>query len=209
MYKCLARLCALGFGGALLQAAAPEQPGQERPPAVLQIRVAEGEGAVHTAGAVSSRPLTVEITDETGKPVSGATVSFRLPEDGPSGLFSNGLKTDIVVTGAGGQATVWRMRWNRTPGPFHIRIVASKGQARAGMLVAQYLSDAPPPGGTRIAASPPRRPRRWLRVGLVAGAAAGSAALGLAITSRRNSGSGSAAAPAVSVGMPTITIGRP
>ena len=44
--------------------------------AILQIRVIEGEGAVHLPGSRSSRPITVEITEETGKPVAGAAVSF-------------------------------------------------------------------------------------------------------------------------------------
>jgi hypothetical protein len=38
----------------------------------------------------------VEITDETGKPISGAAVSFHLPEDGPGGTFASGLRTDLV-----------------------------------------------------------------------------------------------------------------
>ena len=42
---------------ALLAAAASGQV------AILQIRVIEGEGAVHVPGTRSSRPITVEITD--------------------------------------------------------------------------------------------------------------------------------------------------
>ncbi len=79
----------------LLWAAAA--PGQV---AILQIRVIEGEGAVHLPGARSSRPIAVEITDETGRPVAGAAVSFHLPEDGPGGAFVNGLRTEVVITDA-------------------------------------------------------------------------------------------------------------
>ena len=43
--------------------------------AILQIKVVEGEGAVHPPGARSPRPLTIEITDETGRPVPGAAVT--------------------------------------------------------------------------------------------------------------------------------------
>ena len=51
--------------------------------AIVQIRVVEGDGAIYALGSRSGRPLTVQITDETGKPASGAAVSFRLPEEGP------------------------------------------------------------------------------------------------------------------------------
>src|SRR5712692_3112741 len=62
--------------------------------ASLQIKIIEGEGAVHEAGSRQSRPLTVEVTDEIGTPVAGAAVSFLLPDDGPGGVFSNQFITD-------------------------------------------------------------------------------------------------------------------
>jgi len=66
--------------------------------AILQIRVIEGEGAVHLPGSRSPRPITVEITEETGKPVAGAAVSFHLPEGGPGGAFVNGLRTATGIS---------------------------------------------------------------------------------------------------------------
>ena len=45
--------------------------------AILQIQIVEGEGAVYAPGARSARPLAVEVTDETGRPVAGAAVSFH------------------------------------------------------------------------------------------------------------------------------------
>ena len=50
----------------------------------------EGDGAIYAKGSRATRGLTVLITDETGRPVEGATVSFSLPADGPSGEFSSG-----------------------------------------------------------------------------------------------------------------------
>ena len=38
-------------------------------------------------------------------PIEGAAVSFRLPEEQVSGVFSNGLRTDVVVSGGAGAAT--------------------------------------------------------------------------------------------------------
>jgi hypothetical protein len=41
------------------------------------------DGAVYRKGARATRGLTVLVTDETGKPLEHAAVSFRLPEEGP------------------------------------------------------------------------------------------------------------------------------
>ncbi len=189
----------------LLWAAAA--PGQV---AILQIRVIEGEGAVHLPGARSSRPIAVEITDETGRPVAGAAVSFHLPEDGPGGAFVNGLRTEVVITDAAGRAGLRGLVANRIPGRFQIRILASKEQARAGTVSFQYVAE--PRGGAAATLTPPvSGHRKWMAV---AAAVAGGAVAGLLATR------GSAASPAVaipnapapassSVGTPTITVGKP
>lgn len=110
--------------------------------AVLQIKVLEGEGTVHAAGARIPHPVTVEVTDESGRPVAGAAVSFQLPSEGPSGLFSNGLRTDLVLTDAAGRAAVHSVQLNRTGGPFRIRITAVKELARAGAISTQYIGES-------------------------------------------------------------------
>jgi hypothetical protein len=69
----------------------------------------------------------VQVTDETGKPVNGASVSFRLPEDGPTGEFRAGGRTEIVTTGADGKAEAWGMQWNTQTGSLDLRIIAAKG----------------------------------------------------------------------------------
>jgi cell division septation protein DedD len=109
--------------------------------AVLQIKVLEGDGAVRPAGARISHPVTVEVTDDSGHPVAGAAVSFQMPADGPGGLFSNGLRTDLAMSDASGHATLHSMQLNRTAGQFQIRITAVKEQARAGIVSLQYISD--------------------------------------------------------------------
>ncbi len=194
--------------------------------AILQVRVVEGEGAVHVPGARSSRPLTVEITDETGKPVPGAAVSFHLPEDGASGTFVNGLRTEVAITDTHGRATLHGLQVNRVPGRFQIRILASKEQARAGTVSFQYVAE--PKSGAATPASSPKASspgsalnRKWLWAAL---AVAGGAAAALAAphgSSATNSAAISAAAisaaavpppvvaPSVSIGAPTITVGRP
>jgi hypothetical protein len=125
--------------------------------ASLQIKVLEGEGTAHPAGAHLSRPLTVQVMDDMGQPVAGAAVSFQLPQEGPGGLFSNGLRTDFAITGADGRATIQSIQLNRTGGQFPIRITAVKQltrdlgeglhavvQARGGIVSFQYTNDNRP-----------------------------------------------------------------
>jgi hypothetical protein len=91
--------------------------------AILQIQVIEREGGIYPPGARSARPLVVEVTDETGRPVPGAAISSHLSEDGPSGTFANGLRTDVVVTDERARAVLHSMQLNRLPGRFEIRII--------------------------------------------------------------------------------------
>jgi hypothetical protein len=174
--------------------------------AIIQLRVMEGEGAVYAAGSRATRGITIQVTDETGQPVEAAAVSVRLPEDGAGGTFASGLRTEIVTTKADGRATVWGMRWNRTTGPFEMRITAAKGEARAGIVVAQYISDkvaATSGGSGEFHAS--HSYKKWLLIGAAVG---GAAVGGLALGGRKSSGAaaGSTAPPPPVIGVPVIVI---
>ena len=198
---------------ALLAAAASGQV------AILQIRVIEGEGAVHVPGTRSSRPITVEITDETGKPVAGAAVSFHLPEMGSGGTFVNGLRTEVAITDARGRAGLHGLQANRVPGRFQIRILASKEQARAGTVSFQYVAEpkggAPAPSTAMASAkSAPAAGGNhskwlWVAAAVVGGAVAavvawhGSSATPTAVTPP------AAPAPVLTIGSPTISVGKP
>jgi len=206
----------LALDGSMPACGAGLPPAQEA--AILQIRVLEGDGAIHALGSRSGRPLSVQIADETGKPVSGAAVSFRLPDDGPGGVFASGMKTEVVVTGADGRAAVWGIQWNRTAGSFQVRVTTVKGQSRAGVVIPHYLSDAvteKPSAGMPIAAGGHSRGKWFYALLLVtAGVAAGGAAMGLSRYSKPAAQPAAAAAaltaPATQVGAPsTIVIGKP
>ena len=181
--------------------------------AILQIQVVDGEGAVHAPGARASHFLTVEITDETGKPVEGAAVSFHLPEDGPSGMFGNGLRTDVATTDSRGRAAVRSLTLNRVPGRFSVRIVAAKEQARAGTVSFQYIAE--PAGGAApaTATGAARHRARWIAIALLAGggAVAGIAAgrSGGAAASPVPPAAAPASTPSLSIGAPTVRIGAP
>jgi hypothetical protein len=181
-------------------------------PSLLQLRVVQGEGTVYAAGSRATRGVTVQVTDETGKPVEGATVSFRLPESGPTGEFSQGGKTEIVNTAGDGRAEVWGMQWSRDVGSFEMRVTAAKGAARGGVVCPLYLSDAVVLRTDATAPMPEARRSRkklWIVVGAVA--AASVAVIGMA----GGSSVGPTAAGAITggvpttIGAPTITIGRP
>lgn len=190
--------------------------------AILQIQVVEGEGSVHAPGSRSARPLTVEVTDETGRPIDGAVVSFHLPEEGPSGTFANGLRTVVATTDGRGRASAHGMQFNRAGGRFQVRILASKEQARAGTVSFQYISGptnglAPPaPAGAAAPTAPTRTASaggghraRWIAIAALVG---GGAAAGL-LASRSGATTAipvpPAPVPALTIGTPSLTVGHP
>ena len=182
--------------------------------AILQIHIIEGEGAVHPPGSRLSRAVTVEVTDETGKPVANAAVSFHLPDDGPTGVFLNGLRTEVATTDETGRAVLRGLVLNRVPGRFQIRVLASKEQARAGVISFQYIAE---PRGGAAAVSSARAPlapqpgasrgghARWLIVAALVG---GGAAAGILGAGHKDS---NPTAPPVASTTPaaTLTIGPP
>jgi hypothetical protein len=175
---------------------------------IVQLKVVEGDGAAYRNGSRASRGLTVLVTDEAGKPVERAAVSFKLPEEGPSGVFNSGLRTEVVNTGPDGRAAVGWI-WNKTSGPVQIRITAIKDQARAGIISTQYLSDAVAThaGGEGSFTASHKGRTKWILIGLAA--VAGGAAAGF-VLARSHSPSSSTTAPAgVSIGTPSIIVGHP
>ena len=116
----------------------------------LRITVVAGEGAEHMAGARVSKALTIQVTDDVGRPVADSRVSFQLPGDGPSGVFANGLRTELAITDAVGRASVRTFQLNQIPGALSLRITVAKESARAGAIVKQYVMI---PGGASAGAS--------------------------------------------------------
>lgn len=186
-------------------------------PSALNLQVVEGEGAVHPAGRRSRQPIVVQVQDETGRPMEGAAVSFRMPSSGPTGKFASGLETDVLITGPDGRVTVVGIQWGQTTGTARIRIFAARGGVRAGTITEQYVGSAEHQAGVISTPDGPSvsKPRgKWLAYTLIAaGAVAGGLALGLSGGSSPAPGGAVAAgvenSPAVEVGAPTITIGGP
>ncbi len=167
---------------------------------LLQIEVVAGEGAVHPAGSRTPSGLVVRVADSLGRPVAGALVSFRLPDDGPGGAFASGLGTEIVKAGADGRAVAPPVRWNHLHGAVEIRITAARDGRRAGAVVVQHIAAAP--ASLRRA----RSGRKWL---YIAGAAAAGAVAGFTLNRSGNGRAADSPAAGVDIGTPTIVIGKP
>lgn len=179
----------------------------------LKVEVTEGSGAVVPAGTLSSRRFAIVVKDAAGKPVSGATVHFRLPAGGPGGLFASGLRTESTVTGARGEAVVYGIRWGAETGPLEILVTATQGGRRGEARIPVEVSATAAP--TREdrgnpAFKPPSGSRRWLILAVVgAGAAAALAAAGARGASTQSYAPPSPVIVTPTIGTPTITIGKP
>ena len=172
----------------------------------LQIKVIAGDAVTHAARARSSQPLTVQIADETGRAVAGAVVSFRLPDEGPGGLFASGLRTDIQITEANGRASVRHLQLNNTPGDFLIRVIAAKDQSRASTVLRQsILGMAPQSDHTLMPKAKAKSGKKWIVLGVLAAGVAGGLGAGVAA---RPANRPAAPAP-VTIGPPTVSLGRP
>jgi hypothetical protein len=179
-------------------------------PTILELRVVQSEGAVYPVNSRATRGVVVEVTDETGKPVGGANVTFRLPDRGPSGQFASGNRTEVVSTGEDGRAEAWGMQWGSEPGSLEMRITAAKGATRGGVVCALHLSDAPVLQSAQKAVPQQRaggsKKKLWITLALV-GAATG-AVIGMAGTKAPATVS-PGSVESVRIGSPSITIGRP
>lgn len=174
-------------------------------PKSLHFKVMEGDGATYAPGSRATRGIGVVVLDENERPVEGATVGFALPMNGPGGEFASGAKTEIITTKGDGAATAWGMRWNRTAGPFEIRVSAVKGAAKASIAVTQYLSGLPQ---TSSVASAPSGggSHKWLWIVLAGAVAAGGAGFAMKGGSSNGSSSATAASSGVQIGAPSISV---
>lgn len=179
----------------------------------LRVEVTQGAGAVVPAQAFSSRRFAVAVKDAAGRPVSGATVHFRLPAEGPSGVFASGLRTESTLSNPRGEAVVYGIRWGAASGRLEIVVTATegsrRGEARIPVEVSATAAVTREDRGNPSFRAPSGSKKwvLWLAVG--AGAAAGLAAAG---GRGGNPQTFAPPAPVVvtpTIGTPTITIGKP
>jgi len=178
-----------------LQLALPPLTAQSSvaPPAAdkLKIVILDGEGAINNIRQHAVRELRIQVNDETGRPVEGATVSLILPSQGASGTFTNGSITTTAVTDSHGQASVRAIRPNGVAGKVPIAVTASYRGRSASAVITQF----------NMAVEQPVRKSSSRKIAIIL-AVVGAAAAGGAYAGLHKSGSPTAT-PAV---VPTITI---
>lgn len=170
-------------------------------PAKLNLMIVEGEGAINNISQRIAREPIIQVEDENRKPVSGAVVTFLLPENGASGVFLDGSKTLVTITDESGRAAASGLRANKLAGKFQIRVTASFQGAvgntvinQVNALVAAAAAGGAVGAGTAAggAAAAAGIGKVIAIVAIVAGAAVGG---GLAAASKGGSSSSPAASP--------------
>jgi hypothetical protein len=182
-------------------------------PLILQVQVVEGEGLAYAPGSRSVKGITVRVTDEVGRPVAAAAVSFRLPDDGATGEFQSNSKTEIAATAADGRASVWGMRWGKTVGTVTIRITAAKGATRAGTTATQVISltaTGPMISDNRHAYKNHGGggSKKWMWIALGGAGAAGGGFVAYEMIKSKSS-SAAAVTNGVTINAPQVTVGPP
>lgn len=174
----------------------------------LTVLVRQGEGSRARAGETSANRIEVLVTDDAGRAVPNATVTFTLPREGPTGFFASGLTSESVITAGDGTASVAGICWGDSPGVALVQIKASRGGDTGAAVVSVELM---PGTGEKPAVSKGSGRSKWI----LAAAAAGAALAGVAFAGGKGSSSGSGAPVAVpvpaapTVGAPIISIGKP
>lgn len=191
-----------GFQAPLLfaQQAVPATAPDTSPLKIVVIAGANATNILRTGRAV---PPVVEVRGADNRPVPAAVVTFDAPESEPSVLFSNGTRSQSLVTGVNGRAVPDEMRPVGV-GPFTLLVNAALDHHFASSKINEI--NVPNEKAARQAASFRPGPKKTglstrSKYAIIAGAAA-AAALGIAIGLTR--GSSSTTTTITGTGGPTV-----
>ena len=165
-------------------------------PQSLSIVVVAGQGAIHNIIRQVAVEPVVEVQDEQGRPVAGATVVFSSPETGPSASFLGGSRRMSVRTNELGRARARGMVPNTQEGAYTIEVTATMAGRRATASIAQ--TNAVP-----AQAAAKKKPFAWK---FLAGVAAAAAA-GVVVAVQRSDKTGPSQPTSVTLG--TVQVGPP
>ena len=133
----------------------------------LSIRIIEGQGAINNVRTRTARAPVIELRDEQDRPVSGASVTFQTPFNGPSAAFGDGRML-VTQTDSEGRATGRGLVPNSVAGPFEIQVTASYNSKIASTTIRQ-INASPSESGSS---------RKILWISLAVGAVAGGVMAG-------------------------------
>jgi len=171
--------------------------GAQSADAQLKILVLEGQGAINNISLRRAKEPVVQVTNENDAPVTGAVVTFMLPDAGPGGVFGDRNKILSVTTDEKGQAVGRGLRANKIVGQYQILVSASYQGRNARTSITQ--TNAEPFASVSHSSS-----KKLLWLVLLGGGAAGAA------FAARGSASGPASAtPSSSAAGAVITPGSP
>lgn len=185
---------------------ASAQSAQDDTSPPFKIVVLEGEGAINNIHDVVNRAISVEVDDTNHNPLSGVSVTFFLPNDGPTGLFPNGSRILTVFTDDKGVATSRSIRFSNQVGIMPVRVVASLFSQTVSATVHQTnvssaasvrSSYVPAAGGARMAS----RGHSHKTLFILLGIAGAGAAAGYYFSTRKSPPSAS-----ISLGTPTVGV---
>lgn len=111
--------------------------------ATLRVRPLGGEKLQSSLSLPTPSKLIIVVENSLGAPIPSATVSFRLPEASPAGVFENGLRTELATTGPDGRAATSAVRWPAAGPPVAVRVTVAKGEQRAGAVILVEGSKGP------------------------------------------------------------------
>lgn len=194
----------------LVSTCPPPLSAQQEAAPPFRITVMEGDGAINNIRQVLNRGASVVIEDENRNPLSGVSVTFFLPNEGPSGLFPSGSRVLTVFTDEKGIASSRSIRFNNLVGLMSIRVVASLFSQTVSATITQTnvsssasvkSSFVPATGAPRMA-SRPRSVKKLVAILVILGAAAGA---GYYFATHKTPPSATIAVGTPSAGTPTVT----
>jgi hypothetical protein len=157
----------------------------------LKLIVLRGNGMENVINEVPPEPFTVRVVDATDHPVSGATVVFTAPSDGPGGTFPTGVSFS-TITDEEGRALGLLYHPNSIEGSYTILVRAE--------FLGQSAMTSIRQSNVLVKKSKASNKRKFV-IAAVAGAGAAIAASALG-------GGGSSSTAARPATTPTITFGN-
>ena len=108
-------------------AAAKATPSRATLADLLRVIVLQGQDATHEAARGLAALTVVEVRDENDKPVEGAAVTFRIPQDAQAGSFAGGKLSYTGRTNSQGQVGMTGFIPSQQPGNLDITVTAVFG----------------------------------------------------------------------------------